>query len=150
MIATIRRYLRAFVLALRFTVRGEKPPLLQVREHQPQLVAWWERSIALVEAVESHATAQGLDTTKISVHVDKRDVSMKTILATVKYHAEREYPYLIVQNDEYSPMTMQAINLNDRYLVTQLANQLKLPISTTIETLREHLGALPAENGKEV
>jgi len=120
MIATIRRYLRAFVLALRFTVRGEKPPLLQVRERQPQLVAWWERSIALVEAVESDAAAQGLDTTKISVHVDKRDVTMKTILATVKYHAEREYPYLIVQNDQYSPMTMQAINLNDRYLVTQL------------------------------
>ncbi len=150
MLSTVRRYLRAFVLALRFTLRGETPPLLQVRERQPQLVAWWERTITLVEAVEQDAAAQGLDQTKITVHVDKRDVSMKTILATIKYHAEREYPYLTVQKDQYSPMTLQAINLNDRYLVMQLANQLKLPITTTIEALRDHLGAPPAEDEKEV
>ena len=76
-------------------------------------------------AVERAAAAQSLDTASLIIHADKRDVSMKTILATVKYHAEREYPYLIVQNDQYSPMTLQAINLNDRYLIMQLAKSVE-------------------------
>jgi len=149
MILTIRRYVRAFVVALQFTLRGEKPPLLQVRERQPELVAWWERTITLVDAVEQAAAAQGLDQAKIIVHADKRDVSMKTILATVKYHAEREYPYLIVQNDQYSPMTLQAINLNDRYLVMQLANRIEVPIKTSIETLSDHLGGFRRKTAKK-
>ena len=150
MISTVRRYVRAFVLALRFTLRGEKPPLLNVREQQPQLVAWWEQTLTLVDTAERAAAAQGIDTEKIIVHADKRDVSMKTILATVKYHAEREYPYLIVQHDEYSPMTLQAINLNDRYLVMQLVNRLEVPIKESIEALNAHLGALPVIEDKEV
>jgi hypothetical protein len=150
MIATIRRYARAFMLALKFTLRGEKPPLLQVRERQPQLVAWWTRTITLVEAVERDAATQGLDMQKIVIHADKRDVSMKTVLATVRYHAEREYPYLIVQHDQYSPMTLQAINLNDRYLVMQLVNRTEVPIKASIEALNAHLAELPATEDTEV
>ena len=69
---------------------------------------------------------------------------MKTILAAVKYHAEREYPYLIVQNDPYSPMTLQAINLNDRYLITELMKKTDAKVKESIEILSNHLGALPS------
>ena len=144
MISTIRRYVRAFVVALRFTLRGEKPPLLQVRERQPQLVAWWERTLELIGEIERAAAAQGIDSAGLTVHVDKRDLSMKTILATVKYHAEREYPYLAVQNDQFSPMTLQAINLNDRYLIMQLEKRVEGHTKTIIETLSAHLGNLPS------
>ena len=150
MIATMKRYLRAFVLALRFTLRGEQPPLLQVRERQPELVAWWECTLQLVGEVERAAAAQGVDGAKIMIHADKRDVSMNTILATVKYHAEREYPYLIVQNDQYSPMTLQAINLNDRYLIMKLVNAVDGNLKGSVEALNAHLGELPPSEPQEV
>ena len=98
----------------------------------------------LVDAVEREAAAQNLDPAKLLIHADKRDVSMKTILAAVKYHAEREYPYLIVQNDPYSPMTLQAINLNDRYLITELMKKTDAKVKESIEILSNHLGALPS------
>ena len=150
MVAMMKRYIRAFVLALRFTLRGEQPPLLQVRERQPELVAWWQRTIQLVSEVERAAAAQGVDGTKLMIHADKRDVSMKTILATVKYHAEREYPYLIVQNDQYSPMTLQALNLNDRYLIMKLVNEVDTSLKTVVEALNAHLGDLPPSERPEV
>ncbi|MBI1258842.1 MAG: hypothetical protein GC204_15340 [Chloroflexi bacterium] len=150
MLTTLRRYLRAFVLALRFTLRGEKPPLLQVREQQPQLVGWWQRTLTLIAEIEAAAATQGIDMATIKVHADKRDVSMKTILATVRFHAEREYPYLIVQNDQYSPMTLQALNLNDRYLVMQLAQHVTASLRRSVEALNDHLGMLPATDPSEV
>ena len=150
MMATLRRYIRAFVLALRFTLRGEKPPLLQVRDRQPDLVAWWEHTLTLVAEIERSAAAQGVDTATILIHADKRDVSMKTVLATVKFHAEREYPYLIVQNDQYSPMTLQALNLNDRYLVMQLSKTVPPLLRRSVENLNDHLGLLPETEPPEV
>ena len=138
------------MLALRFTLRGEKPPLLQVRDRQPDLVAWWERTLTLVAEIERAAAAQSLDTATLKIHADKRDVSMKTILATVKFHAEREYPYLIVQNDQYSPMTLQALNLNDRYLLMQLSKSISPSLIGRIKELNDHLGMLPAAEGSEV
>ena len=52
MFANVRRYVRAFVLALRFTLRGEKPPLLKLREAHPQLAAWWTQTIRLISTIE--------------------------------------------------------------------------------------------------
>ena len=150
MIATLKRYLRAFVLALRFTLRGEQPPLLQVRDRQPALVAWWESTLQRVSEIERAAAAQGVDGEKVIVHADKRDVSMKTILAAVKYHAEREYPYLIVQNDQFSPMTLQALNLNDRYLIMKLVNVVDENLKPSVEALYAHLGELAPSEAQEV
>ena len=145
MIAAIRRYVRAFVLALQFTVRGEKPPLLQAREAHPQFAQWWAQTIRLVEAVERAAAANHVNAQTLTIHVDKRDVRMATILAGVKYHARSEYPYLLVHGDPYERMTVQALNLNDRYLVVRLAEALDAPVKTAVEALSAHLEALPSE-----
>lgn len=150
MLTTIRRYVRAFGLALRFTLRGEKPPLLQVRERYPQLAAWWEQTAQLTAAVERAAQAHHLDAETLKVHVDKRDISMATILATVKYHAEREYPYLLAHNDQYDQMTLQALNMNDRYWVMRLAESVDPPLKTRVEALSFHLEQLPIQNSQQV
>lgn len=143
MIRMIRRYGRAFRLALRFTLRGEQPPLLQVRDQHPQLAAWWDQTSALVAAVESAAAAHGLDPAALRVHADKRQVSMATILATVKYHAESEYPYLLAQGEQYAIITLQATNLNDRYLVLKLAEAVDEPLKAPVEALNSHLATPP-------
>ena len=143
MLQTIRRYTRAFVLALRFTLRGEKPPLLKLRDEQPDLTAWWSESVLLVEAIERAAAVQGVDPAALKLRVDRRDISMKTILATVRYHAERDYPYLIAHHDQHDQLALQSINLNDRYLVMQLGNHADEALKPYIEALAEHLAAPP-------
>lgn len=151
MLKQLRRYARAFVLALRYTVRGEKPPLLQVHDQHPDLSAWWAQTIKLVSAVEAAAAAAGIDTASVKLHIDKRDISMKTILATVRFHAERDYPYLIAHNDQFDAMTIHATNLNDRYLIMQLANSTQLAdnaalsIKHTVDALNTHLANLPSK-----
>lgn len=144
MIKQLRRYARAFVLALQFTLRGEKPPLLKVRDQHPALAAWWTQTITFVETVEREAEAAGIDLAAVKLHIDKRDISMKTILATVRFHAERDYPYLIAHGEKFDAMTLQATNLNDRYLVMQLANNVDTVIKPSVEALRIHLDNLPS------
>jgi len=143
MFANIRRYGQAFVLALRYTLRGEKPPLLAVRDEHPELAAWWAQTITLVEAVEHGAAANGVDPKALTVRADKRDVSMATILGTIRFHAERDYPYLIAHHDQHDRLAMEALNLNDRYLITQLANAVPAPLKPDVDALVEHLASLP-------
>ena len=138
----LRRYWRAFWLALKLTLRGQ-PQLPPVRERYPQFTTWWQGTIERVAAVEQIAQASGIDASTMMIHVDKRDTSMATILAAVRYHAEQEYPYLLRQEDQYNPITLNALNLNDRYLVLRLAEQVSEPLKTAVETLRSHLDAMP-------
>lgn len=140
----IRRYARAFLLALRYTLRGEKPPLLRVRDQYPVFTAWVDKTVTLIEEIERAAASAGVDAKAVIVRVDRRDVSMETILAAVKFHAKREYPSLMVHGkDEYSPVTVQATNINDRYLVMQLGNALQPPLKSAVEALEEHLAQIP-------
>jgi hypothetical protein len=139
----LRRYAHAFWLALKYTLRGEKPPLLRVRDQYPVITAWVDKTVRLTEEIERAAAPAGVDAKTFTVRVDRRDVSMETILAAVKFHAKREYPSLMVHSDDFSPMTVQATNINDRYLVIQLANALQPPLKGAVEALAEHLAALP-------
>lgn len=143
MFANIRRYGRAFLLALRYTLRGEKPPLLAVRDSHPELAAWWAQTITLVEAVERAAAANGIDPKTVTIRADRRDVSMTTILGTVRFHAERDYPYLLAHQDQHDRLAMEALNLNDRYLVAQLANTVAAPLRSSVDMLVDHLANLP-------
>lgn len=143
MFANIRRYVRAFVLALRYTLRGEKPPLLALRDEQPELAAWWAKTIELVEALEQEAAANGIDAKAVTVRADRRDVSMATILGSIRFHAERDYPYLIAHRDQHDRLAMEALNLNDRYLATQLENIVADPLKASVRELVEHLGNIP-------
>lgn len=144
-----KRYLRALVLALRYTLRGEKPPLLHVRDQYPDLTAWWNETIRRVEAVEHYASDSGIDPAGLILHIDRRDISMATILQTVKYHAQREYPYLLAHGDPHSAITLHATNLNDRYLVQQLAQQVEASLKPSVEALGEHLGNMPGNSSQK-
>ncbi len=147
MLTTIRKYARAFGLALRFTLRGEQPPLLRVRTQYPQLAAWWTETIKQVSAVERAADAAGIDAAAraaLMVHVDKRDLSMTTILSTIRYHAEHEYPYLLAHSDEFNAVTLQAINLNDRFLAWKLSGAVDAALMPPVEALVAQLDALPS------
>jgi hypothetical protein len=141
----LRRYARAFWIALKYTLRGEKPPLLRVRDQYPVITAWVDETVRLVAAIERAAADAGVDSKAVTVRVDRRDVSMETILAAVKFHAKREYPSLMVNADEHSPLTLHATNHNDRYLVLQLANAFQPPLKSTVDALAEHLAALPQD-----
>ncbi len=146
MLTTIRKYARAFVLALRFTLRGEQPPLLRVRAQYPQLAAWWTETIRRIDAVERAADTAGIDAAArgaLMVHIDKRDMSMTTILATIRYHAEHEYPYLVAYSDEFNRVTLQAINLNDRYWVRQLGESVDEILKSSVDALVAQLDSLP-------
>jgi hypothetical protein len=141
----LRRYARAFWIALKYTLRGEKPPLLRVRDQYPVITAWLDETVRRVAAVEQAAADEGVDSKTLTVRVDRRDVSMETILATVKFHAKREYPSLIVNADDHSPLTVHATNHNDRYLVLQLANALQPPLKDAVDALAAHLATLPQD-----
>ncbi len=139
----IRRYVRAFALALRYTLRGDKPPLLKVRDQYPDLAAWWNQTVRLVEAVERQASASHVDPAALILHIDRRDISMATILQTIRYHAEREYPHLMANDDPYGALTLQATNFNDRHLVQQLAQNIDAALKPSVEALAGHLGNMP-------
>jgi hypothetical protein len=139
----VRRYWRAFVTALRFTVRGEKPPLLKIRDQYPQFTAWMDETIRLVEAVERGAAANGIDLSTLTVRLDRRDVRATTILQAVRYHAQREYPYLMAHDDSFSVLTLQATNLNDLYGVQRVAEAINAPLKIMVEALSLHLGHIP-------
>jgi hypothetical protein len=68
---------------------------------------------------------------------------MATILGTIRFHAERDYPYLIAHRDQHDHLAMEALNLNDRYLITQLANTVADPLKPSVNILVEHLANLP-------
>lgn len=139
----LQRYARAFWVALQYTLRGDKPPLLRIREQYPVVTAWVDETVRLTEAVERAAAAAGIDAKALKVRADRRYVSMETILAAVKFHAKREYPSLMAHGDEFSPLTLQATNLNDRYLVMQLAGAVPPQLKSAVDALAEHLAAAP-------
>lgn len=146
LLSRIKRYARAFALAIRYTLRGDQPPLLKMRQQYPVFSAWMDKTVELVEAVERKASASHIDPSQRILHIDRRDISMATILQTIKYHAGREFPFLMAHDDPHGPLTLQATNFNDRYLVQQLAQQIETPLKESVEALERHLGSMPDSN----
>jgi hypothetical protein len=146
---TLERYLRAFVGALRMTLRGERPLALRVDERFPNLSQWWRATVALTDAAIAAAEGNGLDRAKrqaLIVRVDRRDVSMETILAAVRFHAAQEFPHLMRADGQFNYLAIQATILNDRYLVHQLGEStgLPAPVKLALDALGAHLASLPS------
>lgn len=145
---TVGRYVRAFFGALRLTIRGELPPGLRVHQQYPELSAWWAGTIAGVDAVIAAADAHGFDKARresLVLHIEKRDVSMATILAGVRFHAEKEFPHLMRVEGNYNALAIYATNMNDRYLVLRLGQAEELPaaVREAVEGLAAHLENAP-------
>lgn len=139
----IARYVRAFVLALKLTLRGQT-----IAPQHPQLEAWAREAARRVEAVCQAADADGLDEAArnaVLLHIDRRDISMETILATVKHHVTREYVKLLLDSTPHSALAIYASNLNDRYRVARLQDAVRSPgVTLAITALRDHLDAIPS------
>lgn len=142
------RYARAFFGALRMTLRGEMPPALRVHQQYPQLSAWWAGTIASVDAVITAADAHGFGKARresLVLHIEKRDVSMETILDGVRFHAEKEFPHLMRAQGQYNMLGIHATNMNDHYLILKLGQVDDLPadVREAVEALAAHLERAP-------
>jgi len=118
----------------------------------PRLSAWALQTRELVRAVIAAANSLGLDEARrraLVLRLDKRNLSMETILATVRFHAAEEYPYLLRQPLQHNVLAMYAANLNDRYLALRLAEADALqaePLRLALAALRNHLDNIPQQS----
>lgn len=142
----IGRYLRAFVKALQLTLSGKQ---VTPTVRYPALQEWAARTVVLVDEALAAADSAGVGATQPSAFrltIDKRAITMESALQTIRHHAAREYPYLLKDFTPYSLMTLQATNLNDRYVVLRLAEESALPalLREQLAQLRDHLDTIPS------
>jgi hypothetical protein len=142
----IRRYTRAFWVALRMTVRGE--------QYAPStgnpITLWINQYHQLVEAVGRAADQNGIDQAvrkQIKLRLDGRQMNLETALLTLKFHASDEYPSLLRQGTGRGVQnTLYATNMNDRYWVEKIMEAPELQqsdIQTALSTLGTHLENIP-------
>ncbi len=104
----------------------------------------------LTEQVLKAADQNGLDKNErqsIKLKLDGRQMSIETILATLKFHAAQEYPNLLQYGFNRDILnTIYATNINDQYWMSQIiaANLITNPvIQTAIVQLKTHLDQVP-------
>ncbi len=140
----IARYLRAFVLALRLTLRGK-----QIEPKHPELAVWAREAGRRVDTVYRATDANGLNEAArkaLILHLEGRDISMETILASVRHHATQEYVKLLLDSTPHTFVAIYASNLNDRYRVAQLHDTIQQPpVKAALASLSEHLGEIPSQ-----
>ena len=148
----LTRYIRAFIVALRLTLRGQQPPGLR----HPELYAWIKQMALLVDAVYAAADQNGLDKKAretTMVKLDGRSMSLETAFQTLRYHAAEEYPSLL-RNSPESRHNLSAIyagNMNDRYwlMTLQAEPALQNPaVHASLTQLGAHLDAIPSTSSK--
>lgn len=146
------RYGRAFLKALELTLRGEaiEPPPTPY----PHIQSWVDDGLQLVEAAFRVCEQHGLDEAQrqqITLHLDRRDISMQTILAAVQHNMLREYPLLLRTPIEHNLTALHALNLNDQYRVGQLAALESLPpaVRSAVQSLAAHIQHVPTSETKD-
>lgn len=140
------RVLRAFILALKMTLRGEKP----IPAALPPIVIWSRQLVERVDAVSRAADAYGLDKTarqNLALRLDGRMRNVEFVLATVRFHAAQEYPSLFENGLTSRHLNaVYATNMNDQYWVTCLLELEPLqapPLRAALDQLRQHLENVP-------
>ena len=142
------RFIRAFFIALKMTLRGESPPPRPLAS----LHDWIERGQNLAAAALTSADESGLNAEQrkaINVIVDGRPHSLETILQAAHYHLTTEYPYMLEHLTRHSITAIYAINMNDQYALDRISNVSDLadhPAAASLSVLREHLNAIPPSN----
>jgi hypothetical protein len=142
------RFIRAFFIALKMTLRGETPPPLPYQA----LRDWIEQGQELSQAAVATADESGLDAEQrktITVIVDGREHSLETILQAVHYHLTTEYPYMLQHLTRHTVTAIYASNMNDQYAVDRVSNVPGLkdnPTGGAVNALRDHLNAIPQSN----
>jgi hypothetical protein len=147
----LSRYWRALVGAARMTIRGEAVPprgsASAVARRYPQTAAWLAETVVLVESAWS--AAKGVDLNAVKARVDRREMSLATILNGVRFHAEQEYPHMLTHEPTYAFLAIQGANLNDQRAMKQfLAAELPSSLRLTLEKLAAHLAKFTPEIGE--
>jgi hypothetical protein len=148
----LTRYIRAFIVTLRLTLRGQQPPGLR----HPELYAWIKQMLLLVDAVYSAADQNGLDKKvreATTVKLDGRSMSLETAFQTLRYHAGEEYLSLLRNstNSRHNLSAIYAGNMNDRYwlMTLQAEPSLQNPaVHAALVQLSTHLDSIPATTSK--
>ena len=150
--SSVGRFFRALITALRMTMRGEKIPSADERavSRYPQLSAWTQKTITLLDQVRT--ASHGFDLTMLHISVDKRATKASTILDTIRYHAAQEYPFLLRQDNAHTVLGIFATNLNDQHYVRALQNIENMPsnVQSVLAELAIHLQNVPQEHPREV
>jgi hypothetical protein len=142
----IRRYIDAFFIALRMTLRGETP---QPPPRDPALAAWLRDGLPLLDAVYTAADGAGLRRAQreaLTLRIDGREMKLETLLGTLRFHLAQEYPSLLRQPGQHNLLAIRAGCMNDRYWVSKLRAEPALQqggLPAALERLATHLEALP-------
>ena len=136
------RFLRAFLGALRLTLRGQSA----TPAHYRPLEAWMAQALDLLARAQDLAGQGSQDLDSLSLKLDGRPVTLLRSLEMLRHNLVNEYPRLIRLDDPYSMMVVQSSNLNDQYRLSQFlaADMLESPeVQRALAQLNEHLLALP-------
>jgi hypothetical protein len=140
----IGRVGRALVLALKLTAQGRR-----IEPKYPELEVWAGEAARQLEAVYRATNALGLgeqERKALVLHLDSRDISMETILASVRHHVTVEYVKLLLDSTPHSFLAIYASNLNDRYRLAKLLDTVQQPtIRAALKGLSEHLESIPSQ-----
>jgi hypothetical protein len=141
---TLSRYVRAFMTALRMTIRGQQPPGLR----HPELYAWIKQFAVLVAGLSAAVDEAGLGKENIIVRLDGRRLSLEKVLQIFHYQAEQEYPSLLATsaNRRFNIGAIHATNMNDRFWLLILRQETSLQnavVQAALVRLNEHLDAIP-------
>lgn len=144
------RYIRAFFTALKLTVQGNAIEVIPTTRY-PKLQDWVKRGVDLTDTIYRVSTQNNMDEEarkNLILHLDGRDWSMELILSSVRYHMAMEYPSLLEAIIEHNITTLYALNFDDQYRVSQLAESERLPsdVQEEIQALANHLQAIPSSN----
>lgn len=149
---TLTRYIRAFIVTLRLTMRGQQPPGLR----HPELYTWIKQMALLVDAVYAAADQNNLGKKAreaTTVKLDGRSMSLETAFQTLRYHAGEEYPSLLRNspNSRHNLSAIYAGNMNDRYWLMTLQAEPALQntaVHAALTHLGAHLDAIPSTSSK--
>ncbi len=142
---TVRHYVRAFLIALRMTLRGETPPPAP----DAPLREWMAQGLSRIEQIETLAARQQINPAEVVLHLDLRDIRMSIILNTVRHHLTNEYPILLRTPSAQSLNLLYANNMDDHYRVSRLEAAPDLagtPVQNAVVALATHLEAIPQQN----
>ncbi len=138
----MRRYLRAFVIALRMTLRGETPPPAP----DAALREWIRAGLDRLDLIERLAAQHGIDPQSVILHIDRRATSMATILKIARFHLTEEYPILLRQPSSQSLTLLHASNVDDHFRLTRLEAAPELantPLQPAVRALAAHFEEIP-------
>lgn len=110
--------------------------------------AWAAKAADLTQAALKAGDESGFDgkmRAALTLSVEGRRVSVETVLQTVRFHAEQEYPHVLSQNNRDDLAAIYAANVNDRFLTSRAFDALEAGMfREAVGQLFSHLENIPA------